>query len=131
MIDNFVATRLCNFVLSSFDNLIEKLYHLVTFHIDHVVVVVIRRQFKDGMPRFKVMACHQARGLKLGQNPIYRCQSHVLSSVTKPLINSLGAQVLSTFRGGIEHLQDLDTRQSDLEASLAKLDIFTGHNIFP
>ena len=59
MIDNLEAPLGRNRMLSGLDLFIDKLDHFIRINIDHVIVVIVGRQLKNGVARLKVVSYHQ------------------------------------------------------------------------
>ena len=87
-------------------------------------MVTAIRQFEYGMTTIEVVAFDQAGGLELGQYAVDGGQAHVLTGFHQSLVHILGAHVALSGDGRIEHLQNLHTRQGDLEAGLAQFAVF-------
>jgi len=108
--------------LALLDVLIEKLHDLAAFDAYQVVVMTSAVELEHGLPAFEVVTGYQTGAFELGQNPVDGRQSDLLSPLKEQLIDILGAQVALV--AGLEHVENLDTRQGNLESCLFDLNIF-------
>lgn len=122
VIDELEAALLDDLFLAFLDLGVHELDDLAGIDADHVIVVTAVGQLEHRVTTVEVVTDHQARGLELGQHAIDGCQTYVLASLHQRFINILGAHV--ALLGGIEHLEDLDARQRDLESGFAQFAIF-------
>ena len=113
-LDNFLLTTL-NFRIVEFD-------HLARINAHHVVMVAAISQLEHGVTAIEVMPLDQACSLKLRQHAIHGGQAHIFTRFHQRLVDIFRAHVPRL--GIVEHLQNLDPRQGNLEPSFAKFVIF-------
>ena len=104
---------------------IGKLNNLAAIHADDVVVVVDIGEFEDRVSALEVVADDQPRRLELGQHPVDRRQTDILAGRQQRLVDILGTHVPPARY--FEQLQNLDTRQRDLEAGVSQR--LVGHGV--
>lgn len=124
MIGDLVALGSGNLLLAFFYFLIHELVHPTALHAHDVVVVVTLIQFEYRMSALEVMARDQTRGFELGQYPVHRGQTDVVSGFEQRLVHVLGTHVARV--AAFQNFQNLDPRQGDLEADVAEFLAFHG-----
>jgi hypothetical protein len=108
VIDNLEAPLGRNRMLSGLDLFIDKLDHFIRINIDHVIVVIVGRQLKNGVARLKVVSFNQARCLKLRENAIHRCQTNIVTRIAQTLIDVFSTQVCSLIGRLTQDRQDIE-----------------------
>ena len=105
--------------LAVFDARIHELFDLAAVKTDDVIVVLALVELEHRGRALEVMARDEASGLELRQHPVNSRQPDVLVRLEQMLINVFRAHVPR--RRGAEDLQNLETRQRDLEPCLAQV----------
>jgi hypothetical protein len=101
------------------DATIDELLDPTAVEADDVVVVRALVQLEDGHAVLEVMARDEAGGLELRQHPVDRREADVLARVDEALVDVLGGHVARA--AALEDVEDLETRQRDLEPCLAQV----------
>jgi outer membrane protein assembly factor BamE len=112
------------FALALLDGFVLEFLDMAALRAHQVIVVVPALKFEHGVPALEVVAPHQARGLELGQHPINRRQPDILVEVAQLPVDLLGRQMPR--RVALQHLEDFQARQRDLEAYVAQILRFHG-----
>jgi len=112
-------------LLQGFDLFVMELNDAASIYIDHVIVVITARYFKDRMATIKIMTNYQTRTFKLSQHPIHRCQTHIIALLHQRLVNIFRTHVM-LFRG-LQHLQNFHTRQRYFKSRLTQFLVFISH----
>jgi hypothetical protein len=102
--------------LTLFYHFIGEFDHLATVKANQVVMVLLGRQLKHGLAAFKVVTGDDACIIKLVQNAIHGRQTNLFTMIDQSFVEVFGTGVLA-FRL-LQDLEDLDTRQCDLEPGL-------------
>ncbi len=101
--------------LPGLDDLVKKLDHFATGCAHNVVVMFAVIQFKNGLPAVEIVPGYQSCGLKLGQNPVDRCQTDFAFVDLHQLpINVFGAHMTSGV--GLQNFQNSQPWMGDLQA---------------
>ena len=118
MIDELVAVRFGHLVLQLFDLLVRELDYFARFDTYHVIVMLTVVELEHRMTTLEIVARHEPGCLELGQHPVHGREADVLTRVQQLLVHVLCAQVaLPRF---LENLENLESRQGDLEAGFTK-----------
>lgn len=128
MTGDFIAVLVGDLFLQGFDLFVVKFDHLAGFNTHHVIVVVTAIQLKHTVAAIEVLPDHQTGIFKLGEHSIDCRQPDILTRIEQGFVDILGAQMALV--GIFQNLQDLNPRQSHLEASFTKFLIFNGHQCF-
>ena len=99
--------------LARFDVGIKELFHAAAVQAHQMVVVLALIQLEHRLAAFEVVAAENAGLLELHQHPVHRGQTHVRALREQSLEDILGSHV--ALRAFLEHLKDLDARQSGLQ----------------
>ena len=82
-----------NLMLDSLDFVTHELNHLARLDNHHVVMVYAFVEFKYRMPTLEIMACYEARRLKLRQHPVNGSQPNILASLQQLLVDVFSTEV--------------------------------------
>ena len=74
-------------------------------------------QFKNGVSALEVMACDEARCLKLCQDAIYRGKTYIFTRIEQFFLNIFRTQVPELI--SLENLKNLESGQCDFQARFA------------
>lgn len=110
--------------LAALDAAVKEFLDPPAVHAHDVVVMLALVQLENRGTAFEVMALDECGRLELGQHAIHGGEPDVLAVLQQRTIDFLGGQVAAMAAG--QDLEDLDARQRDLEASLAKIAGFHG-----
>lgn len=112
--------------LQSFDVLVDEFGDLTGVDIDHVVVMGVASEFVYGMSVVEVVPLHNACRLELCEHPVDGRQPHRLIVLDEAFVDVLRAQVM--WFGLLQHLQNLESGQGNLEASAFEIASRQGTN---
>ena len=129
MIYQFITMSCGDLCLTLLDDFIVKLDDFVVIKTNHMIVMLIRGQLENRVTTLEVMPDHQAGSLELGQHPIDGREAHIVSVLEKRPIDILGTHVMLAAFHGLQHLQDLDSRQRYLQARLAQFMVLSRHDL--
>jgi len=104
-------------LLPFLDAVVTELFDAAAVYAHDVIVVHALVELEHGRATFEVMASDDAGRLELGQHAVHRCKTDVLVEIEKPAIHVFSAHVAQRAPG--HDLEDLDTRNRDLEAGAA------------
>lgn len=107
------------FVLALFNDVVLELHHQTALDADHMIVMVATLQFEYGMAAFKMVAAHQASGLKLSQYTVNGGQTDIVLPIKKLAVNVFGRHM--PCRAMFQHFEDFEARQRYFEASVTKV----------
>lgn len=102
--------------LAFLDGVLQKLDDLSAPDAYQMVMMAATVEFEHRLTVVKVVAAHQSGAFKLCDDPIHGGETNLLSALQQRLVNVLGTQVMVV--AGLEHVENLDPRQGDLEARL-------------
>ena len=113
MIDEFKAVFLGDLGLQVLNSLVDELEDLAGIHIHHVIMVFVPGEFVHGVAVVEVVSSHHASCFELGEDSIYRGQSHRIFRVHEIFVHVFCAQVVGLCV--LEHLQYLEPGKCDFE----------------
>ena len=102
--------------LQALDVLADKFDNITRLYANHVIVVLAIVEFEDRVATFEIVAGNQTGRLKLGQDPVDRCQSDVVTRPEQILVDILGAHM--TLLRPFKNLENLEPRQGNFQAAL-------------
>lgn len=117
VVGQFKISLFGDFVLQGFDGGIIELLNAATLHTDQVIMMIPSVEFEYGVAALEMMANHQSRGFKLGQDPVDRSQSDFFSLIHQGAKNVFRTQMLGGVRS-FKNFQNLDSWERDLEACI-------------
>ena len=129
MIYQFITMSCGDLCLTLLDDFIVKLDDFVVIKTNHMIVMLIRGQLENRVTTLEVMPDNQTGSLELGQYPIDGSQAHIVPMLEKRPVDILGTHVVLAAFHGLQHLQDLDSRQRDLQARLAQFMVLSRHDL--
>jgi hypothetical protein len=103
-----------DFLLPLFDEFVVELLDLPALDANQVIVMIAAIQLEYRVAALEMMPLHQAGRFELGQHTIHGRQPDFLSLCQQKLVYFFGRQVAIVVTPLLEHIQDLDPRQSDL-----------------
>lgn len=121
------AEVVCNHLLAPLDLVIGKLFDPAAFHANDMIVVFIGCHFEDRMSAFEVVANDQTRFLKLREHAVDGGEADLLVVLDEMLVDILRAEMVHI--GAFQNLQDLESRQRDLETRFPQLFGVRGHSV--
>jgi hypothetical protein len=103
-----------HFFLARLDGRIVELLDMAALQTNDVIVVIPLVQLEYRLATFEMVLHQQSGLLELGEHPVYRSQTHVLSYVEQLSVNVFRAQV--AFFAFFEQIQHLESWQGGFEA---------------
>jgi hypothetical protein len=108
-------TEFCGyFFLAGLDGRIVEFFDMAALQTNDVIVVIPLVQFEYRLASFEMVFHQQSGLLELGEHPVYRRQTHVLSAAQQLLVNVFRAQV--ALFAVFEQIQHLEPWQGGFEA---------------
>lgn len=114
-------------LLQIFDFRTGEFDYFAGFNAHHVVVMLTAVQFINGLPALEVVLFDQTGGLELGQDPVHRGKTDIVTVGQKPSVKVFGAQMMDAI--GSEDLQDPDARMGDFQAQFLQIAALVRHGV--
>jgi hypothetical protein len=121
MLGEFKVQALGDLLLPLLDELVGELLDLSAPDADQVVMVIAAIQLEDRIAAFEMMPFHEARRFELREHPIHGREAYFLSLGQQKLVYFFRRQMTISVTPFFEHLQNLDPRQGDFQASVSDI----------
>ena len=104
VIDQLLAVLFDDVFLQRLDALVDELGDLAGIYVNHVVMMLFRRELVDRMPFSKVMTRHDAGRFELSQDAVDGRQPDGVVRIEQGLVDVFGAQMVGV--RALEYFQD-------------------------
>ena len=118
VVQQLIAIFFGDRVLQPLDLFADEFDDVAGLDADHVIVMLTVIEFENGVTTFEIVPRDQASRFELRQDAIDRREANVFACLQQILVDVLRAEM--ALLCALENLEDLQTRQSDLQAGFAK-----------